>query len=210
MRDIQFALIREGQSDDGLAVLIRTLLARAGVPGVIGAARAYKGTTKAKLEQVLAEGVVPDLIFVHRDSDARDPAERYAEIAVAAAELRCVDKVVAVVPVQETEGWLLTDESAIRAVVGRPGGKAALGLPAIQRIEATANPKEVLEVACRIACEKTGARLKTASRQFPRIRATLLERLDIDGSVNELASWRRFVYDLTAAATRVVSDTTEM
>ena len=203
MRDIQFALVREGPSDDGLAILIRALLGRTGVPGVIGAARNYQGTTKTKLAQVLAEEVVPDLIFVHRDSDSRDAAERHDEIASAASELGCDDKVVAVVPVQETESWLLTDESAIRTVVGRPKGRTALGLPAVRSIEATANPKEILEAACKIACGKSGARLKAASRNFPRYRATLIERLDLDGPVNELASWRRFVDDLNAAAERV-------
>lgn len=39
MGDIQFALIREGTSDDGLADLIRALLARAGATGVNGAPR---------------------------------------------------------------------------------------------------------------------------------------------------------------------------
>lgn len=209
MRDVQFALVREGNSDDGLAVLIRALLARAGVPGVIGAPRDYKGTIMEKLEQVLSEDVVPDLIFVHRDADARDPAGRYTEIGTAATQLRTSDKVVAIVPVQETEAWLLTDESEIRRVVGRPGGKAALGLPAVQRIEDTSDPKGLLKAACRVACEKRGARLKSASRQFPRYRANLLERLDIDGPVNGLASWRRFVDDLNAAAAQIVSDGTE-
>ena len=55
----------------------------------------------------------------------------------------------------------------------------------------------------------TGARLKAASRNFPRYRATLIERLDLDGPVNELASWRQFVEDLTAAAGRVMSETAE-
>ena len=179
MRDIQFALVREGQSDDGLAVLIRVLLSRSVVPGVIGASRNYQGSTKQKLAQVLAEDIVPDLIFIHRDSDSRDSTGRHAEITSAAIELGCESKVVAIVPVQETEAWLLTEESAIREVVGRPSGKAPLGLPAVQRIEDVANPKEVLESACRIACEKRGARLKSAAGQFSRYRATLLERDDI-------------------------------
>ena len=209
MGGVQFVLIREGTSDDGLVVLIRALLVRAGAQSVIGAARPYKGTTKEKLRHVLAEDVVPDMIFVHRDSDTQDPVQRHSEIATAATELDCADKVVAIVPVQETEGWLLTDESAIRNVVGRPSGRTALGLPAVKRIEAKANPKEILEQACMLACEKSGARLKAAARQYPRYRATLLERLDIDGPVNQLASWRRFVDDLTAATHKVLSDIPE-
>lgn len=209
MRNIQFALVREGNSDDGLTFLIRALLVRAGAPAVIGEARNYKGTTKEKLRQVLEENVVPDLIFVHRDSDARDPADRHAEIGFAAIELNNSDRVVAIVPVQEAEAWLLTDESAIRVVVGKPGGKVSLRLPALPRIEDVANPKEILETACRIASEKQGDRLKRISRQFPTHRALLLERLDIDGPVNKLSSWQRFVSDLTTAAARVMSDSPE-
>ncbi|MGV0041600.1 hypothetical protein [Mycobacterium colombiense] len=209
MRDLQFALVREGKSDDGLTFPIRKLLAQAGVPGVIGEARTYTGNTRTKLEQVLAEGVVPDLIFVHRDADAPDPAERRAEIIETAIELGCRDKVVAVVPVQETEGWLLTDDSEIRAVVGRPSGRTRLSLPAVRRIEATSNPKEILEEACRIACEKSGARLQKVSDRFSTHRAILLERLDINGPINELVSWRRFVEDLTAAAARVLPELLE-
>lgn len=205
MRDVQFALLREGSSDDGLVTPIRALLIRAGMAGVIGAARAYKGTTKEKLQQVLAEPVVPNLIFVHRDSDSRDPSHRHAEIAEAADQMNCRGSVIGVVPVQETEGWLLTDEFAIRSVVGRPGGKTPLGLPQASHIEATADAKEVLREACRAACEKSGARLKKVSGQFTRHRSTLLERLNIDGPVNELESWQRFVTDLDAAAYRVRS-----
>jgi hypothetical protein len=76
----------------------------------------------------------------------------------------------------------------------------------VRSIEAAANPKEILEDACKVACGKSGARLKAASRNFPRYRATLIERLDLDGPVNELASWRRFVEDLTVAAQRIMSD----
>lgn len=202
MLGLQFALIREGTSDDALATLIRLLLAKAGVLGAIGAARDYRGTAKEKLQKVLAEQPAPDLIFVHRDSDSRDPTSRRDEIMLAAEELGCVGKVVPVVPVQETEAWLLTDESAIRAVVGRPGGTVDLRLPSRKRIEDTADPKQILKDACLTACGKNGARLKKESRKFAGYRATLLERLDIDGLINDLPSWRQFVADLGEAAER--------
>lgn len=200
MLDLQFALIREGTSDDGLIPHIRDLLVRAGAPAVFGAARQYKGSTKERLQQVLSEPSTPGLIFVHRDADAADPEPRHEEIANAAIELSCSEKVVAVVPVQELEAWLLTDEAAIRAVVGRPNGRPLLGLPAIRNIERTTSPKEILQTACLTASEKSGARRKKEQAQFGSRRATLLERLDIDGPVTSLPSWQRFVNDLNAAA----------
>lgn len=205
MTDLQFALIREGTSDDGLVPIIRTLLVRAGVHSVVGAARSYRGSTTQRLRHVLAEFPVPGLIFVHRDADAVDAALRYQEIADAAEELSCREQVVAVVPVQELEAWLLTDESEIRSVVGRPNGRSRLDLPSIRRIEATSSPKEVLQEACLIASDKSGARRAKEVGQFNTRRATLLERLDIDGAVTQLPSWNRFVGDLNAAAQRVLS-----
>lgn len=204
MADLQFALIREGTSDDGLIPHIRELLVRAGALAVVGAARQYKGSTKERVQQVLGESSATALIFVHRDADASDPAPRHQEIANAASELGCSERVVAVVPVQELEAWLLTDELAIRSVVGRPNGSSRLILPAIRSIEATSSPKEVLQTACLTASEKSGARRKKEHRQFSNRRATLLERLDIDGPVNSLPSWTRFVSDLNRAATRVL------
>src|SRR5690606_34616659 len=135
---------------------------------------------------------------------AVDPVPRQQEIADAAMELGCSEMVVAVVPVQELEAWLLTDESAIRSVVGRPNGRSNLGLPPARRIEATSSPKERLQSACLEASEKTGARRKKEQRHFSTRRATLLERLDIDGPVNELPSWRNFIDDLNSAATRLL------
>lgn len=205
MVGLQFALIREGTSDDGLIPHIRELLIRAGAHAAIGAARQYRGSTKERLQQVLLEPSSPGLVFVHRDADAADPVPRLEEIASAADDLGCSDQVVAVVPVQELEAWLLTDESAIRSVVGRPKGRLRLGLPSVRRIEATSRAKEVLQTACIDASEKTGARRKKEMVQFPTRRATLLERLDIDGRVTELHSWQRFVSDLNAAATRALT-----
>lgn len=200
MSDLQFALVREGASDDGLVIHIRELLIRAGAGGVVGAARQYKGTVGQKIQQVLAEPVRPNLIFVHRDSDSPDPTLRHAEITTAASDLGCSDRVVAVVPVQELEAWLLTDDTAIRTVVGKPSGRAALGLPPVARIEVTSSPKEILRQACLAASEKSGARRRKESSQFDTRRATLLERLDIDGVVARLPSWQKFVSDLDAAA----------
>lgn len=206
MADLQFALIREGTSDDGLITHIRELLVRAGATAVIGASRQYKGSTKERLQDTLGESPIPTLIFVHRDADSVDDQPRHREIATAAEELGCAERVVAVVPVQELEAWLLTDEAAIRSVVGRPNGRAKLGLPPPRSIEKTSSPKEILQAACLDASEKTGARLKKEKTQFSNRRATLLERLEIDGSVSSLPSWQRFVADLNDAARRVLSD----
>lgn len=205
MADLRFALIREGTSDDGLIPHIRELLIRAGAQSVVGAARQYKGSTRERLRQVLGEPSTPELIFVHRDADAADGAHRHQEIADAAQELGCGGQVVGVVPVQELEAWLLTEESAIRSVVGRPSARSSIGLPSIGRLEATSSPKELLKAACLAASEKSGARRKKEQGQFSVRRGALLERLDIDGAVANLPSWQRFVDDLNTAAAQIIN-----
>lgn len=198
--DLRFALIREGNSDDGLIPHIRVLLMRAGARSVVGAPRQYTGSTRSRIQQVMSEDPSPELIFVHRDADARDSGPRHREIADAALALGCSSRVVGVVPVQELEAWLLTDEMAIRWAVGRPSGRSRVALPPIARIESTSSPKELLQEACLTASEKSGARRKKEKAQFSTRRRMILDRLDIDGSVMGLPSWQRFVEDLKTAA----------
>ena len=203
MADVQFVLVREGPSDDGLVSHIQTLLVRAGIDSVIGAARPYGGTTFDRLRLVQAERPTPDLVFVHRDADGRNPAARHAEVAGAARRVGWEEIVVPVVPVQELEAWLMTDHGAIRDVVGRPRGRVPLTLPDIRRIETTAEPKELLQMACLVASETSGSRYHKEAKKFDQRRRTLLERLDIDGRINELDSWKRFIDDLARAAQSV-------
>lgn len=177
---------------------------RAGIPSVTGAPRQYRGSTEQRIRQVLGEPVAPPLIFVHRDADSSDPIPRYIEVGSAAQALGCEGKVVAVVPVQELEAWLLTEEQAIREVVGRPNGRTSLNLPPVRRLEGTASPKEVLQQALLDASDRSGARLKKERGQFSNRRAALLGRLDIDGPVSQLPSWQRFVNDLNGAAARIL------
>ncbi|MFJ6159231.1 DUF4276 family protein [Pseudarthrobacter sp. NPDC092184] len=205
MTELTFALIREGTSDDGLVAHLRTLMIKAGASKVVGASREYKGPTKERISQVLAEQAKVDLIFVHRDADSSDPKPRYEEIHDAASSLGCSDRVVPVVPVQELEAWLLADEAQIRSVAGRPSGKQALGVPSLSKIESTKSPKEILQKAYLAASETKGARYKRQAKQFPQHRATLLERLDHDGPIKSLPSWQRFVEDVTLKTTELCS-----
>lgn len=204
MTQLTFALIREGTSDNGLIPHLRALLLDAGATSAIGAAREYKGTTKQRIAEVLAEDATVDLIFVHRDADSKDPEARYDEINEAATCHSC-DNVVPIVPVQELEAWLLVDEMQIRSVVGRPNGRAPLAIPPLKSIENTSSPKEVLKSACMAASQTTGSRRRRETQRFPQNRAILLERLDRDGPVQHLPSWQRFVTDVTDRAARVLA-----
>jgi hypothetical protein len=96
---------------------------------------------------------------------------------------------VAVVPVQETEAWLLLDESAIRRVAGKPSGRNDLNLPRPANVETVARPKERLKGALLAAAEVTGRRRKRFEADFASQRRLLLQRLPVGGPLSQVPAW---------------------
>lgn len=201
---IVFALLREGSTEDALVPHLENLVLRAGAAEALGRTRPYRGTVAEKIAALLDEPQDYNLVFIHRDADSRDADARRKEISDALAGCR-IPLVVPVVPIQETEAWLLTDEAAIRSAVGRPSGRNHIVLPPLRQIEQTARPKEVLMAACLAASETTGRRHAKELKQFGLRRRTLLSRLDIDGGVIELASWQSLVDDVKAAVSQILT-----
>lgn len=207
---IHFVLVGEGRSEEGLISHIERLLIKHGAAEVTGTAPDFGmipghagHTVKGKLRLAAQLEAAANLFIVHRDADDRDPNPRYDEIAEAVASLALERPWVAVVPVQETEAWLLLDETAIRSVAGNPNGKVQLGLPAAARVEQIANPKEVLAAVLLAASQLTGRRAEKFRSRMPAKRKQLLEQLAIGGSLESVASWRRFRDDLAEVVRRL-------
>jgi hypothetical protein len=93
-----------------------------------------------------------DVLFVHRDAENAEPAQREAEIRRGLEGVPVAPSLICVVPVRMTEAWLLTSEIAIRAAVGNPQGAAALRLPPLAKVESI-DAKAVLHRALEIAKE---------------------------------------------------------
>ena len=153
------ALLGEGSSDRALLPILRWLLARCTDEAL---ALDWVDTTRLSVphrtlrEKIAAARLVcpSDLLFVHRDADQADPEPRYAEIRAAVTAARHVP----VVPVRETEAWLLIDPLAIATAAGRPRMASALSLPPLGRLETLANPKQTLRSALLDAHGQTGRR----------------------------------------------------
>jgi len=158
-----------------------------------------------KLERLRAAGIATDLAFVHRDADRAGVHTRRTEISDAAAACGVTSIVVPIVPVQELEAWLLTDELALRRVVGRPNSRVSLGLPRLATIEATPSPKEILKSALLAASETTGRRRTQERSDFEKRRRALLDRLDIDGPIRQLPAWRRLEADIVEAVSTLMT-----
>jgi hypothetical protein len=196
---VDFVLLREGSSDDALVVPLQELVVRSGAHEATGTSLAYRGSIEDKLQALLSEGASPDLIFIHRDADTRSSHARRMEIRAACEKVAQLPAVVSVVPIQETEAWLLVDPQAIRDVVGRTDGTSALTLPKIKHIESTSDPKSVLATALLDASDTTGRRHRQEIKRFSSYRRLLLERLNPDGAIQQLSSWVALVDEVQNA-----------
>ncbi|NVB36962.1 hypothetical protein G6O69_03915 [Pseudenhygromyxa sp. WMMC2535] len=198
---VNFLLISEGSSEEPLVLHLESLCLRAGAMEVSGRWVDFGKYPNppgkkigAQLKWVMAHFRDYNLVFIHRDADARDDADIRDVITRGVEESELPVACVALVPIQELEAWLLLDESMIRAVAGNPRGRAPLELPGTKQAEERANPKEILQAALSKA-EKPGRRRKS----FQSMRRTLLERLDLDGEINQLRAWQRLLVDLRQA-----------
>jgi hypothetical protein len=110
-----------------------------------------------------------DILFVHRDAEGQDPAQRRDEIATALTTNPITW--VPVIPVRMTEAWLLADQRAIRMAAGNPRGTEPLGLPDLNRLEDLPDPKLILYDALKRAC---GLNARRRARFNPAQRAYLI------------------------------------
>jgi hypothetical protein len=207
---VHFVFVGEGSSDDGLIPHLENLCIDLGADEVTGTtldfrrlAEPIEKTVAARLDAAIQLEPEANLFLIHRDADDRDPSPRYDEIGHAVEVCQLSSEWVAIVPVQETEAWLLLDEAAIRSAAGRAVGRNALDLPKPSRVEDIAEPKELLKRALVDASEAHGRRLEKFRKNFPDQRRLLLARLPIRGILEQVPSWRRMRDDLAAALRRL-------
>ena len=201
--NINFVLVAEGASDYALVTHLEALCSYCGATEVTGVALEFERLPASNGRSVVdklsaAKKAEPgaNLFFVHRDADSRDSSSRHQEIQNAVEACQLMANHVAVVPVQETEAWLLLDELEIRRVARKPNGKVLLNLPRPHQVENVANPKERLQAILVDASEASGRRLDKIRRDFSNQRALLMRRLSVDGPLSSVPSWIKMRDDL--------------
>lgn len=206
MTYVQFVLVCEGPTDIPLTNHLENLLIWVGADEVNGSAPNFSSLkdhegydVASKLDTAVKSHPGANLIVIHRDADASDPTPRYEEIEEAVDEVGVGRSNVAVVPVQETEAWLLLDEQAIKRAAANPNSNANLGLPRPAQVEQVASPKDRLYEALLEASGTTGYRRERVRKRLPNMAAQLLRRLPIDGPVQQLPAWQRLRDDLEDA-----------
>jgi Domain of unknown function (DUF4276) len=98
------------------------------------------------------------ILFIHTDSDNRDDSTIFRTKIIPAAALidqqedgTVCKKIVAIVPIQMTESWMLADKELLKNEIGIEGSDLELGLH--RNPEEVANPKAVIENIIRISKE---------------------------------------------------------
>lgn len=203
---IYFVFVGEGPTDDALLPHLEKLCILCGADEANGIAidwlRSLEHPSRKVAERIrLALALEPgaNLIFVHRDADSPDPEPRHQEIHDALEEVQLEIPGVAVVPVQETEAWLLLDETEIRRAAENPKGQVSLNLPSWANVERIGQPKELLFETLLKASELSGRRRDRFARSLSHRRRLLLERLDPEGKIRRVKAWKRLKADLTKA-----------
>lgn len=147
------------------------------------------------------------LLFIHADGEADPDGARKNLVEPALTLLReslpAEGVAVGVVPVYETESWILSDTAALRKVFGTTLNRQALGLPAASGVEKERDPKAVLRRCFDLA--RPGARHRCQSETL------YFQRLGDCISLDELrrqASFQRLEADLRVAlrALQIIAD----
>ena len=171
MKTASLILVCEGSGDRALLAIIRWLAVQH-LPEVILSIDSVNWSRTqvpgkklvSKIATALELYPDADLLLIHRDADREDGyAARVEEIDRALGEFTTAraPNYVRVIPVQETEAWLLFDEAAIRSAAANPNGTAPLELPKLAKLESVKRPKEKLHAAIAAArAQKSGRKAR--------------------------------------------------
>jgi hypothetical protein len=202
---VRVLFLGEGTSDSGIVPHIENLAVRLDIevaitdPDFSRLPETPGRTVEGKLRTAITIGGIYDLIVVHRDADSAGRDARLIEITGAVKAVTPDTCYTPVIPIRMTEAWLLTDESGLRSVAGNPQGRMPLNLPPPARVEQVLDPKKLLKDVLGIASGLSGRRLDRFHTRFGQHRRQLLERLDPDGNIVAVPSWKQFVSDLESA-----------
>ena len=144
----------------------------------------------------------PNLIQVHRDSDNTDLAKRKQEIDDALRHLPPPTQVVRVIPVKETEAWLLADRAAILRVLGLDQFDSEVWAhypKNVEEVEAKSRLRKILEDSRRIA------RWRPRDINFHGDRTRIGQELKDLKSLRKLSSFQAFEEDLRNALQTITS-----
>lgn len=136
------------------------------------------------------------ILFIHTDSDNKDdsnvfntkinPAQETIEQQT--DDLVC-KKIVAIVPIQMTESWMLVDKELLKNTIGVEGSDIELGIH--KHPEDISNPKAVIENIIRISKEGQVKRKRNKGLTISDLYQIIGQKTDVS-KLEKLASYMKF------------------
>lgn len=141
------------------------------------------------------------ILFIHTDSDNRDDSLVFKSKIIPAIELinqqeddAVCKKIVAIVPIQMTESWMLADKELLKSEIGIEGSDSELGIH--RNPEEIANPKAVIENIIRISKESQVKRKRNKGLLIADLYQIIGQKTDVS-QLEKLASYMKFKNSLT-------------
>ncbi len=136
------------------------------------------------------------ILFIHTDSDSRDDSNVFITKIIPAAALinqqeddTVCKKIVAIVPIQMTESWMLADKELLKNEIGIEGSDLDLGLH--RNPEEVANPKAVIENIIRISKENQVKRKRNKGLTISDLYQIIGQKIELS-ELEKLASYMKF------------------
>lgn len=136
------------------------------------------------------------ILFIHTDSDSRDDSNVFNTKIIPAKELidqqgedKVCKKIVALVPIQMTESWMIADKELLKSEIGIEGSDLELGIH--RNPEEIANPKVVIENIIRISKEKKVKRKRNKGLNISDLYQIIGQKIDVS-QLEKLPSYLKF------------------
>lgn len=136
------------------------------------------------------------ILFIHTDSDNRDDSNVFNNKIIPAQELvqqqedeAVCKKIVAIVPIQMTESWMLADKELLKNEIGIEGSDLELGIH--KNPEEIVNPKAVIENIIRISKENQVKRKRNKGLTISDLYQIIGQKTDVS-KLEKLTSYMKF------------------
>ena len=141
------------------------------------------------------------ILFIHTDSDNKDDSIVFNTKIIPATALinhqeddKVCKKIVALVPIQMTESWMLADKELLKNEIGIEGSDLDLGLH--RNPEEIANPKALIENIIRISKDNQVKRKRNKGLTISDLYLIIGQKIELT-ELEKLPSYMKFKNSLT-------------
>lgn len=196
MSALSASFIREGSSDDGLIPLLTAVFRGQGADVVISPSAPAQGRKALHLwfDDVQASFADRDFVLVHRDGNSVGYSVRLHEIEDAYARSSLAAPVIPVIPVKETEAWLLhaLHDSSFCERIGVDAGTVKKILPKKRDLPRADAKSELRTVHTAVFAGRGKGRSRRRIPRFEIMRGEWLSQLDEPALLNGCESFEIF------------------